>query len=70
MRNKKLQMSLFDTYDEVLDLMEGNKPELIELIDEHIDFEAIIPFQFHMHYHAHTGRKRINPLSSYIKHLS
>ncbi len=67
MQNKKLQMSLFDTYDEVLDLMEGNKPELIEIIDEYIDFEAIIPFQFHMHYHAHTGRKRINPLSSYIK---
>ncbi len=62
-----MQISLFDTYNEVLDLMEENKPEIIELIEEYIDFEAIIPFQFHMHYYRHKGRKRINPLSSFIK---
>ncbi len=42
MRNKELQMSLFDTYDEVLDLMEVNKPELIEIIDEYIDNEFFL----------------------------
>ncbi len=67
MRNKELQISLFDTYNNVLNLMEENKPEIIELIEEYIDFEAIIPFQFHMHYYRHKGRKRINPLSSFIK---
>ncbi len=67
MRNKELQISLFDTYNDVLDLMEENKPEIIELIEEYIDFEAIIPLQFHMHYYRNKGRKRINPLSSFIK---
>jgi len=56
MRNKELQMSLFDTYDEVLALMEeGNKPELVRLMDEYIDFEAIIPLQFRMHYYSYMG---------------
>ncbi len=40
---------------------------IIKLIDECIDFEAIIPPQFCMRYYARSGRKRINPLSSYIK---
>ncbi len=67
MRKKELQISLFDTYSEMLDLMEENEPELIKLIDECIDFEAIMPPQFCMRYYTRPGRKRINPLSSYIK---
>ncbi len=66
MRKKELQISLFDTYSEMLDLMEENKPELIKLIDECIDFEAIMPPQFCMRYYTRPGRKRTNPLSSYI----
>ena len=46
MRNKVVQLSLFDTYTDVLDSMEENKSELINLLEEHIDFDAIIPYQF------------------------
>ena len=46
MRNKVVQLSLFDTYTDVLKTMEENKSELVELLEEYIDFETIIPPQF------------------------
>ena len=67
MRNKVVQLSLSDTYTDVLDKMEENKLELVELLEEHIDFEAIIPPQFQDAYNKHYGRKRINLLESFIR---
>ena len=55
MRNKVVQLSLSNTYTDVLDKMEENKSELVELLEEHIDFEAIIPPQFQYAYHNHYG---------------
>ena len=46
MRNKVVQLSLFDTYTDVLNSMEENKSELINLLEEHVDFDTIIPYQF------------------------
>ena len=34
MRNKYVQLSLYDTYTDVLVKMENNKPEFIELLEE------------------------------------
>lgn len=67
MRNKVVQLSLFDTYTDVLEKMEENKSELVELLEEHIDFEAIIRPQFQDAYNKHYGRKRINLLESFIR---
>lgn len=39
MRNKRVQVSLFDTYKEVADSYENNKPKLFRLLDERINWE-------------------------------
>ena len=66
MRNNVVQLSLFDTYTDVLETMEENKSELIE---EYIDFEAIIPPRFQYAYYSRYGRKRTNSLESFIRAL-
>ena len=43
MRNKSVQMSFLDIYNGVLESMEEKKPELVRLLEEHIDFDGIIP---------------------------
>ena len=69
MRNKVVQLSLLDTYTDVLETMEDNKSELVDLLEEYIDFEAIIPPQFQYAYYNRYGRKRINSLESFIRAL-
>ena len=39
MRNKSVQMSLFDTYKGVAASMDDDKPKLFRLLDEHIDWD-------------------------------
>ena len=51
MRNKVVQLSLFDTYTDVLNSMEENKSELINILEEYIDFDTIIPYQFKYAYY-------------------
>ncbi|MBQ5559352.1 MAG: ISNCY family transposase [Lachnospiraceae bacterium] len=70
MRNKYVQISLMDTYTGVLEAMETNKSELVRLLEEYIDFEAIIPPDFYIAYKNHMGRKHINPLESYLRALN
>ena len=67
MRNKNVQLSLFDTYTDVMDSMEANKPKLIKVLEESVDIEALIPVSFYSAYNQHMGRKRINPLESFIR---
>ena len=69
MRNNVVQLSLFDTYTDVLETMEENKSELIELLEEYIDFEAIIPPRFQYAYYSRYSRKRTNSLESFIRAL-
>lgn len=69
MRNKFVQISLFDTYTEVLNSMEENRSELIALLDEYIDFDMIIPYQFYNAYYNSKGRKRKNSLKSLLRVL-
>ena len=42
MRNKWVQMSLYDIYNGVSQSIEEHKPELIQLLEEHIDFDSLI----------------------------
>lgn len=70
MRNKYVQISLMDNYTSVLEAMDTNKSELVRLLEEYIDFEAIILPDFYMAYKNHLGRKHINPLESFIRALN
>jgi hypothetical protein len=50
-----------------MDSMEANKPKLIKVLEESVDIEALIPVSFYSAYNQHMGRKRINPLESFIR---
>lgn len=69
MRNKCVQMSLFDTYKSVAASMEDDKPKLFRLLDEHIDWELLIPARFYMAFYQNTGRPRKYPLVAFLKGL-
>ena len=69
MRNKAVQMSFFDIYNGVLDSIEEKKPELITLLEEHIDFDRIIPCEFTSAFYGRMGRKHIYHLESILRAL-
>lgn len=69
MRNKVVQISLFDTYTDVLNTAEENKSEFIRLLEEHINLAELIPARFYHAFYSWTGRKRIHALESYLKAL-
>ena len=61
MRNKCVQMSLEDIYNDVSKSMEDQKPALIELPETHIDFETTIPASF---YNAFYQRYRSSKMKT------
>lgn len=67
MRNKCVQLSLLETYEDVRLAMESRKPELIALLEEHIDFEKLIPAVFRWAFYRWTGRPREYPLEGFVK---
>jgi len=69
MRNKCVQMSLFDIYNDVSEAVESKKPKVIALLEEHIDFEKIIPESFYRAFYSRYGRNHIFHLESYIRAL-
>jgi len=69
MRNKNVQMSLFDTYCQVSGSQQEKQPEFFRLLNEHIDWDAIIPGRFYTAFYQRLGRKREYHLESFIKAL-
>ena len=69
MRKKYEQMSLLDTYKSVEERLENNKPELFLLLDEHLDWEEIIPARFYSAFYRRLGRKRSYGLESFLRAL-
>lgn len=69
MREKYKQMSLLDTYKSVEEQLENNKPELFQLLDEHLDWEEIIPARFYSAFYRRLGRKRGYGLESFLRAL-
>lgn len=47
MRNKCVQISLYDTYKSVATSMEDDKPKLFRLLDEYIAWDELIPARFY-----------------------
>ncbi len=69
MRKNSVQMSLFDIYNDVSEAVETKKPKLIALLEEHIDFEKIIPYTFYRVFYSRFGRNHIYHLENYIRAL-
>ena len=69
MRKKYGQMSLLDTYKSIEERLENNKPELFRLLDEHLDWEEIIPARFCSAFYRRLGRKRGYGLESFLRAL-
>jgi hypothetical protein len=69
MRNKNVQMSLLDTYHSVEDRLENNKPKLFRLLDEHLDWDDLIPNTFYHAFYRRFGRNRKYDLESFMKAL-
>ena len=57
---------MFDTYDAVLTSMEESKPELIKLLETHIDLESLIPEGFYRAFYKRTGREHTYHLVSFL----
>ena len=69
MRNKNVQMSLLDTYHSVEEHLENDKPELFKLLDEHLDWDELIPNTFYAAFYRRFGRNRKYDLESFMKAL-
>jgi hypothetical protein len=67
MQKQYTQMSLQNTYDDVLSTLEENKPLFLQLLEEHIDFEKLIPHEFNMAFYLRMGRPRDYLLESFIR---
>ena len=66
MRKSAAQISMWDIYNGVSEAIEQHKPQLIRLLEEHIDFDKLIPVNFKLAFYRHMGRKHKYHLESYI----
>ncbi len=67
MRKSAAQISMWDIYNGVSEAIEQHKPQLIRLLEEHIDFDRLIPVNFKLAFYRHMGRKHKYHLESYIR---
>ena len=67
MRKAAAQISMWDIYNGVSEAIEQHKPQLIRLLEEHIDFDKLIPVNFKLAFYRHMGRKHKYHLESYIR---
>ena len=64
-----VQMSLSDTYENVAASISEKKPELISLLEQHIDFDGLIPARFKAAFYGRYGRSHKYHLESFIRAL-
>lgn len=67
---RNVQISLSDIYTDVAASLEEDKPLFFRLMDEHIDWDSIIPDSFYRAFHKRMGRKRKYALESFIRALT
>jgi hypothetical protein len=67
MRKLYAQMSLFNTYADVCSAMDEDKPKLIQLLEEHLNLNGLIPYCFYSSFYLHFGRPREYSLESFIR---
>jgi len=66
---KNVQMSLLDIYRSVEERLEREKPELFILLDEHLEWDEIIPDTFYIAFYKRLGRERKYELESFMRAL-
>lgn len=69
MRSNYRQMSLPEIFDGVTKAIEDRKPELVGLLEKHLDFDALIPVSFDRAFYKQYGRGNIYHLDSLLKAL-
>ena len=70
MQIRNMQMSLFDTYNDVSSSLENNKPKFFALMEKYICLDELIPVSSFYHaFYKDTGRKRVYTLESFIAAL-
>lgn len=67
MRKNYSQISLFDTFSDVSSAIENRETSFLDLLDEHLDIDSLIPWNFHRAFYSFTGRKRVYSLESFIR---
>ena len=55
---KPKQLSLSDIYSNCSDCFENNKYQFLQLLEENIDLNTLVPIRFRNHFHARFGRPR------------
>ncbi len=63
------QISIFDTYQECMDLSQNNKPKFLELLSQHLDLASLVPASFVWSYYRNLGRNRTYSLLSMLAAL-
>ena len=63
------QPTLAGIYDDVSSALENNKPEFIQLLEEHIDFSQFIPYEFTLAFNRTYGRPRSYLLESFVRYM-
>jgi hypothetical protein len=66
MRKNKMQTSLHDIYDDVLQTLEDNKSKFLVLLKEHINMRKLIPAEFNWAFYRRDGRPREYELESFL----
>ena len=60
------QLSLADILQDCQEKFDDDKPAFLQMLEEHIALDDIIPQSFYNHYYSSTGRSRDYPLSAML----
>ena len=60
------QLSLADILQDCQEKFDDDKPAFLQMLEEHIALDDIIPQSFYNHYYSSTGRPRDYPLSAML----
>ncbi|MCD8300813.1 MAG: transposase [Clostridiales bacterium] len=60
------QLSLADIFTDCQEILDSDKPQFLNLLQQHIDLDEIVPASFRKHFYASTGRARKYPLYAFL----
>ena len=60
------QLSMADIFSDCQDILDLDKPQFLDLLENHINLDEIVPASFREHFYASTGRARKYSLESML----
>lgn len=60
------QLSMADVFSDCQEILDFDKPNFLDLLDNYINLSEIVPASFREHYYASTGRNRKYSLESML----